>query len=200
MKTFFKILAAICLGLVLFIVFIAGQIYFYDESSENQTADAAIVLGAAVWGERLSPVFQERVNHAVNLYRAGRVKKIIFTGGQGNADEETEAAAARRFAIASGIPAEDILMEDKSTSTYENLALAKPITNANGIKTVLLVSDPLHLKRSIEIAKSLNYEVYPSPTPTTKYRGFKSRMKLLAHETYYYAGFLIRSTFNFSEG
>jgi uncharacterized SAM-binding protein YcdF (DUF218 family) len=200
MKTFFKILAAICLGLVLFFVFIAGQIYFYDESSENQTADAAIVLGAAVWGERLSPVFQERVNHAVNLYRAGRVKKIIFTGGQGNADEETEAAAARQFAIASGVPAEDILTEDKSTSTYENLALAKPITNANGIKTVLLVSDPLHLKRSVEIAKSLNYDVSPSPTPTTKYRGFKSRMKLLAHETYYYAGFLMSSTFNFSEG
>ena len=195
MKTFLKTLAIICLLIVLFFVFIAGEIYFYDEASETRTADAAIVLGAAVWGERLSPVFQERVNHAIDLYRTKRIRKIIFTGGQGNADEETEAAAARRFAIANGIPAEDILTEDKSTSTYENLVFTKPLTEADQIKTVLLVSDPLHLKRSVEIAKSLNYEVYPSPTPTTKYRGFKSRLKLLSHETYYYAGFLLNRAF-----
>jgi len=195
MKIFLKIISAICLVVILFFAVIASQIYFYDESSASSTADAAIVLGAAVWGERLSPVFQERVNHAINLYRAKRIRKIIFTGGQGNPDEETEAEAARRFAISDGIPQEDILIEDKSTSTYENLAFAKPIVEANGIKTVLLVSDPLHLKRSVEIAKSLNYEVSPSPTPTTKYQGFKSRMKLLGHETYYYAGFLLRRTF-----
>ena len=198
MKTFFRILLAICLLVVLFFVFIAWQIYFYDESSANAAADAAIVLGAAVWGERLSPVFQERVNHAIELYRTSRIRKIIFTGGQGNPGEETEAAAARRFAISNGIPIEDILIEDKSTSTYENLLFAKPIAESNGIKSVLLVSDPLHLKRSVEIARSLNYEVIPSPTPTTKYRGFISRMKFLGHETYYYAGFLFRRTFGFS--
>jgi uncharacterized SAM-binding protein YcdF (DUF218 family) len=198
MKTFLKILAAVCLLIGLFFVFIAAEIYFYDESSENHTADAGIVLGAAVWGERLSPVFQERVNHAIDLYRKKRIRKIIFTGGQGNADEETEAAAARRFAISNGIPEEDILTEDKSTSTYENLVFAKPLTEANQIKTVLLVSDPLHLKRAIEIAKSLKYEVFPSPTPTTKYQGWKSRLKLLSHETYYYAGFLLRRTFDLS--
>jgi len=195
-KRFLKILAAICLPVVLFFVFIAAQIYFYDESSENHTADAGIVLGAAVWGERLSPVFQERVNHAISLYRAGRIKKIIFTGGQGNADEDTEAGMARRFAVANGVPEADILVEDKSTSTFENLEFTKPIAEKNAIKTILLVSDPLHLKRSVEIAKSLKYEVFPSPTPTTKYQGFMSRMKLLAHESYYYAGFLLRRTFD----
>jgi len=195
MKKFLKIISAIGLVVILFFAIIASQIYFYDESSASSTADAAIVLGAAVWGERLSPVFQERVNHAINLYRAKRVRKIIFTGGRGNADEETEAEAARRFAISEGVAPEDILSEDKSTSTYENLAFTKPIVEANGIKTVLLVSDPLHLKRSVEIAKSFNYEVYPSPTPTTKYQGFTSRMKLLSHETYYYAGFLLKRTF-----
>lgn len=195
MKKFLKIILAIALVVIFSFMVIASQIYFYDESSANSTADAGIVLGAAVWGERLSPVFQERVNHAINLYRARRIRKIIFTGGRGNADEETEAEAARRFAISNGIPSEDILIEDKSTSTYENLAFSKPIAEANSIKTVLLVSDPLHLKRSVEIAKSLNYEVYPSPTPTTKYQGFSSRMKLLSHETYFYAGFLLSRVF-----
>ncbi|HEY8560072.1 MAG TPA: YdcF family protein [Pyrinomonadaceae bacterium] len=196
LKTFLKILSAVFLLIALFFVFVAADIYFYDESSDQHTADAGIVLGAAVWGERLSPVFQERVNHAIDLYRAGKIRKIIFTGGRGNADEETEADAARRFALADGVPAEDILTEDKSTSTYENLAYAKPIADANRLKTVLLVSDPLHMKRSVAIAKSLSYAVSPSPTPTTRYQGFKSRMKLLSHETYYYAGFLLSRTFS----
>lgn len=146
------------------------------------------------WAPRFGANVFHRFFNAINLYRTKRVGKIIFTGGRGNADEETEAEAARHFAISEGIPPEDILIEDKSTSTYENLAFTKPIVEANGIKTVLLVSDPLHLKRSVEIAKSFNYEVYPSPTPTTKYQGFTSRMKLLSHETYYYAGFLLRRT------
>lgn len=197
MKTFLKILSGICLAVGLFFVFIAAEIYFYDDAAPDQRADAAIVLGAAVWGERLSPVFRERVNHAIELYRTGRVRKIIFTGGRGNENEETEAAAARRFALAAGVPADAILVEEESTSTYENLAFAKPLADAHQIKTVLLVSDPLHLKRAVEIAKSLNFAVSPSPTPTTRYQGFSSRMKLLSHETYYYAGFLLRHTFGF---
>ena len=197
-KSFLKILSAIILLAVLFFVFIAAEIYFYDESTTNRTADAAIVLGAAVWGERLSPVFEERVKHSIDLYRTGKIKKIIFTGGRGNADEETEARAARRFAVECGVPAEDILTEDKSTNTYENLLFAKPIAETNRIETVLLVSDPLHLKRSVEIAKSLNYEVFPAPTPTTRYQGFQARMKFLARETYFYAGFLLQRTFDFS--
>lgn len=191
MKTFLKIISAIGLLAALILAVIAAQIYFYDSSAETDSADAAVVLGAAVWGERLSPVFQERVNHAINLYRAKRVRKLIFTGGRGNADEETEASAARRFALESGIPAADILTEEKSTSTYENLLFTKPVLESNGIKTVLLVSDPLHLKRSIEIAESLDYQAKPSPTPTTKYQSFSSKIRFLTRETYFYARFLL---------
>ena len=195
-KIFLKISLALLSLIVLFFVFIAAEIYFYDEATDSGTADAAIVLGAAVWGERLSPVFEERVKHAIELYRTGRIKKIVFTGGRGNPDEETEAAAARRFAVANGIPPEDILTEEASTNTYENLQFAKPIAAANGIETVLLVSDPLHLKRSVAIAKTLGYRASPSPTPTTRYQGFRSRLQFLARETYFYAGFLLKQTFS----
>lgn len=199
MKKFLKILAAIGLSALVFFVFIAGQIYFYSENSTAKTADAAIVLGAAVWGEKLSPVFKERVNHAVDLYRKKRVKKIIFTGGQGNADEETEAETAAKYAVENGVAPEDILLENESRSTYENLLFSKSIADENNIKTVLLVSDPLHLKRSIEIARSLNYEAYPSPTPTTKYQGFSSRFKFLFKEVYFYSRFLFLNFFDLSQ-
>lgn len=199
MKKFLKILGLLGLSAFLFFVVIAGQIYIYSDNSTDKTADAAIVLGAAVWGEKLSPVFKERVNHAVVLYREKRVVKIIFTGGQGNADEETEAETAAKYAVENGVATEDVLIENESRSTYENLLFAKRIADENDIETVLLVSDPLHLKRSIEIARSLDYEAYPSPTPTTKYQSFSSRFKFLSKETYFYTRFLFLNLFNLSQ-
>lgn len=199
MKRILKIITAIALAVLLFISFIASQIYFYNEDTNGKNADAAIVLGAAVWGEKLSPVFKERANHAINLYREKRIKKIIFTGGQGNADEKTEAETAREYAVAEGVSDADILIENKSRSTLENLLFAKPIAESNGIKTVFVVSDPLHLKRSIAIARDLNYEAYPSPTPTTKYRSFSAKFGLLEHETYFYILFLFRDFVSLAE-
>lgn len=154
-------------------------------------ADAAIVLGAAVWGDELSPVFRERVNHAVDLYRSGRARKLIFTGGQGNQDEAAESVAARQYARQSGVPAGDILIEDRSHTTYENLLYAKQVANDEGLNKVLIVSDPLHMKRAMVMARDLGMEAYPSPTPTSRYQSVKSQAGLLAHETYYYIGYLL---------
>jgi uncharacterized SAM-binding protein YcdF (DUF218 family) len=177
--------------LIFGIGFIAVSIYRYGHTSTDVKADAAIVLGAAVWGEQVSPVFRERINHAIDLYRQGKVRKIIFTGGQGNKDEETEAVAAREYAIRSGIPNQDIFIEQSSHTTYENVLYAKQVADAHGLKKVLIVSDPLHMKRAVAMARNIGLDAYPSPTPTTRYQGWRSQMGSLAHETYYYIGYLV---------
>jgi uncharacterized SAM-binding protein YcdF (DUF218 family) len=120
------------------------------------------------------------------------VHKIIFTGGQGNRNEPTEAAAARAYAIKNGVPANAILLEDSSHTTYENVINAKQVADANGLKKVLIVSDPMHMKRAVAMARDIGLEAYPSPTPTTRYQGWRSQMGSLAHETYYYIGYLMR--------
>jgi uncharacterized SAM-binding protein YcdF (DUF218 family) len=171
---------------------IAVRIYTYGNNVVDVEADAAMVLGAAVWGNEVSPVFRERINHAIDLYRRGRVHKIIFTGGQGNRNEPTEAAAARAYAIKNGVPANAILLEDSSHTTYENVINAKQVADANGLKKVLIVSDPMHMKRAVAMARDIGLEAYPSPTPTTRYQGWRSQMGSLAHETYYYMGYLMR--------
>ena len=177
--------------LVFVIGFIAVSIYRYGHTSTDVKADAAIVLGAAVWGEQVSPVFRERINHAIDLYRQGKVRKIIFTGGQGNKNEETEAVAAREYAIRGGIPNQDIFIEQSSHTTYENVLYAKQVADAHGLKKVLIVSDPLHMKRAVAMARNIGLDAYPSPTPTTMYQGWRSQMGSLAHETYYYIGYLV---------
>ena len=154
-----------------------------------------MVLGAAVWTAEVSPVFRERINHAINLYRTGQVRKVIFTGGQGNPGEPTESSAARDYALQSGLPASDILIEEKSHNTYENILYAKQLADKNGIKKVLIVSDPLHMKRAMAMATDMGLAASPSPTPSTRYRGLSSQIGLLAHETYYYIGYLLRRPF-----
>ena len=166
-----------------------------QQRQSDASADAAVVLGAAVWTAQVSPVFRERINHGIDLYRNGRVQKIIFTGGQGNPGEPTESSAARQYALQRGIPASDILIEEKSHTTYENILYAKQLADTHGIKKVLIVSDPLHMKRAVAMATDVGLVAEPSPTPSTRYQGLKSQMTLLAHETYYYIGYLVRRPF-----
>ena len=180
----------IILPALLLVVVVAVRIYTYGNNVVDVQGDAAIVLGAAVWGDEVSPVFRERINHAINLYRSGKVRKIIFTGGQGNRNELTEAAEARQYAIKNGVPERDILIEQHSHTTYENLVYAKQLADTNGLKRVLIVSDPMHMKRAVTMARDIGLEAYPSPTPTTLYQGWKSQLGSLVHETYYYLGYL----------
>lgn len=195
-KKLLLILKYIIAPALLVVVLVALRIYTFGNNVVDVKADAAIVLGAAVWGDEVSPVFRERINHAVELYRTGKVRKIIFTGGQGNRDELTEAAAARRYAIENGIPGKDILVEQSSHTTYENVVNAKQLADAHGLKKVLIVSDPMHMKRAVAMASDIGLEAYPSPTLTTRYQGWRSRTGSLAHETYYYLGYLVWRAFN----
>src|SRR6476620_4450320 len=186
-----KLLIAIVVLVLLFLVGTAVRIYTYGSVAVDKEADAAVVLGAAVWSQNVSPVFRERINHAVNLYQEGKVRKLIFTGGQGNANEPTEAAAASSYAQANGIPVQDILIEQKSHTTFENIVNAKQLADANSLKTVLIVSDPMHMKRAMTMARDVGLIAYPSPTPTTRYVGWRTQMSELARETFYYLGYLI---------
>ena len=195
MRKILKILSVILSTAILVAGLLAWRIYSFGNTSSNAQADAAVVLGAAVWTNQVSPVFKERINHALNLYRKGQVRKLIFTGGQGNPGEPTESAAARDYAIQSAIPASDILIEEKSHTTYENILYAKQLADTHGIKKVLIVSDPLHEKRAMAMAEDAGLVAEASPTPSTRYQGVGSQLGLLAHETYYYIGYLLRRPF-----
>jgi uncharacterized SAM-binding protein YcdF (DUF218 family) len=186
-----RTLKFLALVLVLTVATTAIRIYTYGSNSVDINADAAVVLGAAVWTNDVSPVFRERINHAIELYRRGKVHKLIFTGGQGNQNEPTEAAAARAYALANGVPLQDILVEQKSHTTYENVVNAKQLADANNLKKVLIVSDPMHMKRAMTMASDVGLDAHPSPTPTTKYKSLQAQMTELARETVYYLGYLL---------
>ncbi len=152
-------------------------------------------MGAAVWNGEPSPVFQERINHGIWLYKNGYVTKLIFTGGKSGEDSYAESEVARDYAISMKVPVEDILIETESNITEENLYYAKVIASKNSIETFIIVSDPLHMKRAMLIADTIGLESYASPTPTTLYRSLESKVPFFFRELFFYIGYLFTLPF-----
>ncbi len=194
-KRWRRALLALLLLITGFAVFLALDIYIYSFATDPAPADAAIVLGTEAWGDRPSPVFEERIKHAIDLYRSGQVRALIMTGGQGPHESAPESFVASRFAVARGVAKADIYCETRSTITYDNLRAAKAIVEQEHLGRVLLVSDPMHMRRAMTMARDLGLDAYPSPTPTSRYRSMGSQMGFLLDEVRVYAGYLPRGPF-----
>ena len=182
----FRIVLASLLALVCLLLMVAVQIVLYGAQRSDKTADTAIVLGAAAWGHRPSPVYRERINGALLLYRQGRVQRLIFTGGTREAGYPSEAEVGRLFALQHGVPAAALLIDPVSRTTRENLSNAKALMELTGLHTALLVSDPLHMKRSMAIADDLGISALPAPTESSQYRSWETWGKFLWRETWLY--------------
>lgn len=147
----------------------ALDVYVFLQRDETRPADAAIVLGAAVFGDRPSPVLRERIHHAIDLYRAGTVSALIFSGGPGEGDVASEGEIAARYALAEGVPAAAILVESTSTDTWGNLANAAALGRRQGLDSYLVVSTPYHMRRAMLMAADQGLEAYSSPTRTIRW-------------------------------
>ena len=193
-KKSFLALAALAIAYVIYVVI---SISLYGGVDETTKADVAIVLGAGVWGDEPSPVFKERINHGIWLYENGYVNKIIFTGGKGKGNEYSDSFIARKYAMENGIPLEDIFIEEQSTITQENIFYAAQILRHEGMLSALIVSDPLHMKRSMMMAKDNGLTAFSCPTPTTGYKTLKTQLPFLARETFFYLGYQIVGRFQY---
>ncbi|MEE4200093.1 YdcF family protein [Erythrobacter sp.] len=168
----------------LWLTVVAVWVWIGPPQDAGGRADAAIVLGAAVDGDVPSPVFAARIDHAIDLYREGRVSRLIFTGARSYEDTASEAAAARSRALAADIPADAIAVEERSHTTRQNLIEARALLNAED-RRVLIVSDPLHLRRAVMMAHDLGIDVVASATPYSRYRSWRTRLPFLAREVYF---------------
>ena len=125
-----------------------GLLDSYGQRARARKADAIVILGARVnQNGRAGHGLQMRVLHALRLYQKGFAPKIICTGGVGE-NPPAEAQVAARILLDKGVPRDDILLENKSTSTWQNAANASLICRARGWRRVLIVSDPFHLWRA----------------------------------------------------
>ena len=186
-----SVLKWLLVALVLWCGWVGARIVQSAATDETRKADVAIVMGAAAYGDKPSPVFEQRIAHGVALYKQGMVKKIILTGGFGDGAEHAESEVARRFAIEQGVPERDLLMEKKSRTTLENLQQARDLMKAHGLNGALLVSDPMHMERARWMMHDLGVTAWRSPTPTTLYTSMGAKAGFLLREVYAITAYLI---------
>lgn len=194
-KIWFRLVVLIIGFFLTFIAYSAFSIWSFGKKVELVSTDVAVVLGAAAWDDEPSPVLRERVNHAIWLYENGYVDKIIFTGGKGHGDKFAESEVARDYAIKNNVDSGNILIETKSKITEENLRYAYDIAREENFETFTIVSDPLHMKRAILMAKNTGMEAYSSPTKSTVYQTMKSKIPFLFRELFFYIGYMVSLPF-----
>lgn len=189
------LLSLIVLIILAVLAFTAVSIYNYGNNDYKQKADVAVVLGASATEDGVSQVYRERINHAIWLYENGYVEYILTTGGVSEGNMRSDAEIAKEYIVEYGIPEGDVFTEDKSAITEENLRYAKEIMEQERLDSCIIVSDPLHMKRSMLMAEDLDLEAYSSPTPTTRYQSFKTKIPFLIREEFFYLGYCILRPF-----
>ena len=135
--------------------------------NEAQPADAIIVLGAAQYEGRPSPVLRARLDHAAELWGRGLAPRMVVTGGRGVGDTTSEAAVGRRYLAQHGVPEERILMDTGGLTTSQSMIAARRILGTPARPTVLIVSDPFHMLRLAILARRLHMIPLLSPTRTS---------------------------------
>ncbi len=161
-------LALAGLGL-LFLVWLAslGAVLAWERHDQSRPVGAIVVLGAAQYVGRPSPVLRARLDHALALWRRGLAPIMIVTGGTGRGDTTSEAAVSQRYVVQRGVPAQAVLLETEGRTTSESMAGVSALMGSQGRRDVLLVSDPFHMLRLTIIARRHGLEPYASPTPTS---------------------------------
>jgi uncharacterized SAM-binding protein YcdF (DUF218 family) len=152
----FRCLLLFFLAAIVWIVYMQWRVQSVPRVPLPAAADAGIVLGASLRHDVPSPGLQERLDHAVNLYRDGKFKQAIVSGGlDHNGSKLTEAEGMKVYLIKQGIPEKSIWLESEATSTYENLLFSKRIMDQHGLSTAIIITHDFHGARSLDIARTL---------------------------------------------
>jgi len=171
----------------LWLLILSGWIIYVGYRDQAAPSDAIIVLGAAAYDARPSPVFEERIRHAIFLYQSGYAPRLIFTGGFGGSKARfAESQVARNYALRQGVPASVILIETRSRTTKQNLLEAKQLMAEEGIAQVIVVSDPLHMARALRLSRQLDIQARGSATPSSRFRSVRTRFHFLLKEVWFF--------------
>jgi uncharacterized SAM-binding protein YcdF (DUF218 family) len=159
-----RLVAIVAILMVGYVAVTFGQVLWASQRDGASEADAVVVLGAAQYDGRPSPVLESRLEHAYDLYARGMAGTIVVTGGKQEGDAFTEAHAGYTYMRQRGVPESDLLREEQGTNTWESLAAAARILRDRGLTRAILVTDGYHSLRVRAIADELGLDASVSPS------------------------------------
>jgi uncharacterized SAM-binding protein YcdF (DUF218 family) len=178
-----RLAAAVIVGGTLVAGYVAFRIWEVGARDDVRRVDVIVVLGAAQYDGRPSPVFRARLSHAVRLYHDGVAPILVVTGGKLPGDRTTEAAAARAYALDHDVPDSAIVVEDQGRTTLESLRAVGSLLRDRGLGTAVFVSDRTHMLRVLRMAGDQGIDAYGSPTTTSPSEAsLAERVKDTIHE------------------
>jgi uncharacterized SAM-binding protein YcdF (DUF218 family) len=145
----------------------ATAVLVWSSRDEARPAQAIVVLGAAQYAGKPSPVLRARLDHALELWNRHLASLLILTGGTGSGDTTSEAAVGRTYARKHGVPDSAILVETEGRTTSESMRAVAGMLEVRGLQSALLVSDPFHMLRLRILARRFGFTPYTSPTQTS---------------------------------
>ncbi len=176
------LVTACLLALLVYVAVMYQRIRRQMWTDEARPADVIVVLGAAEYAGRPSPVFRARLDHALSLYHRGIAPMMITTGGKGEDPQFSEGGVGRKYLIEHGVPGEVIIAETQSDNTDESTERVAVIMQKNGMKSCVVVSDGYHLYRAKQMLGRYGLQVYGAPRPQPRPQGRWQRMTLVLRE------------------
>lgn len=169
MNSLTKIFCALAILLMISLLGIEYTIYQSGKNEFSSDAEYIIVLGAKLHGKRPSRSLLYRMDKAVYYLKKEPKMKLIATGGQGSDEDISEGEAIRQYAVSKGISSDRIIVEDKSTNTYENFKFSRKLLNKHGKIKINVVSNRYHILRSKILASRNGFIPYgvPAKTPSS---------------------------------
>lgn len=164
-------LAAPIVVLLAIVIRTAVRIERQSTRDETRPADVILVLGAAEYRGKPSPVLRGRLDHGLELYQEKKAPLILTTGGAGGDPTFTEGEVGRDYLVKRGVPSEAILVEAEGESTMHSLAAAAAIMHRMNLKTCIVVSDGYHIYRAKKMLEAEGFSVYGSPRPSAPQSG-----------------------------
>ena len=180
-----RLVRVVAVGLAAGVAYVGAtflQVWTATHADGRSPAGAIVVLGAAQYDGRPSPVLQARLDHAAHLYEQGFAPQIWVTGGSRPGDRFTEAGAAASYLYNEGVPGDAVELFTTGETSYESLAASARFLHRQQVNDVLLVSDPFHSFRIDAIAAEVGLDAHVSPTPYSPFDGF-TRWRQLSRET-----------------
>jgi uncharacterized SAM-binding protein YcdF (DUF218 family) len=165
-KALRKLSIGVVIAITVFLLFVSTEIGRQSTRDEAQPADVILVLGAAEYRGRPSPVLKARLDHGLDLFHRKLAPRILTTGGAGGDPDYTEGGVGRDYLVQHNVPSEAIIVEPEGETTVHSTAAAGEIMRRMGLKSCILVSDGYHIFRAKKMLEFSGITVYGSPRPS----------------------------------